>query len=40
MEKIHEPFLTPKDYLQRTPQGRVLTSKAWQLLGIDSTHSH
>jgi Holliday junction DNA helicase RuvB len=35
LEEVHEPFLIQEGYLQRTPQGRVLTSKAWQLLGID-----
>jgi Holliday junction DNA helicase RuvB len=35
LEEVHEPFLIQEGYLQRTPQGRILTSKAWQLLGID-----
>jgi Holliday junction DNA helicase RuvB len=35
LEEVHEPFLIQEGYLQRTPQGRVLTSKAWQLLGIE-----
>jgi Holliday junction DNA helicase RuvB len=35
LEEVHEPFLIQEGYLQRTPQGRVLTSKAWRLLGID-----
>ena len=35
LEEGHEPFLIQEGYLQRTPQGRVLTSKAWQLLGIE-----
>jgi Holliday junction DNA helicase RuvB len=35
LEEVHEPFLIQEGYLQRTPQGRVLTTKAWQLLGID-----
>ncbi|MDR2812183.1 MAG: hypothetical protein LBB05_00080 [Puniceicoccales bacterium] len=34
---MHEPFLIQENYLQRTPQGRTLSSKAWQLLGIDFT---
>jgi Holliday junction DNA helicase RuvB len=34
LEEVYEPFLIKEGYLQRTPQGRVLTSKAWQLLGI------
>jgi Holliday junction DNA helicase RuvB len=36
LEEVHEPFLIQEGYLQRTPQGRVLTSKAWQLLGLNS----
>jgi Holliday junction DNA helicase RuvB len=35
LEEVHEPFLIQEGYLQRIPQGRVLTSKAWQLLGIE-----
>jgi Holliday junction DNA helicase RuvB len=35
LEEVHEPFLIQEGYLQRTPQGRVLTTKAWQLLGIE-----
>ncbi|MDR1591158.1 MAG: Holliday junction branch migration DNA helicase RuvB [Puniceicoccales bacterium] len=35
LEEVHEPFLIQEGYLQRTPQGRVLTSKAWQLIGIN-----
>ncbi len=30
VEEVHEPFLIQEGYLQRTPQGRVLTSKGWQ----------
>lgn len=35
LEEVHEPFLIQEGYLHRTPQGRVLTPKAWQLLGLD-----
>jgi Holliday junction DNA helicase RuvB len=35
LEEVYEPFLIQEGYLKRTPQGRVLTSKAWLLLGID-----
>lgn len=35
VEEVHEPFLIQEGYLQRTSQGRVLTPKAWQLLGLD-----
>lgn len=34
IEDVHEPYLIQEGYLQRTPQGRVLTRKAWQTLGI------
>jgi holliday junction DNA helicase RuvB len=37
IEDVHEPYLIQEGYLQRTPQGRVLTSKAWQTLGIQQT---
>ncbi|MDR1906901.1 MAG: Holliday junction branch migration DNA helicase RuvB [Puniceicoccales bacterium] len=40
LEEVHEPYLIQEGYLQRTPQGRVLTSKAWQLLGIGSDRQH
>ncbi len=35
LEEVHEPFLIQEGYLQRTPQGRVLTSKGWQVTGLD-----
>ena len=35
IEDVHEPYLIQEGYLQRTPQGRVLTPKAWQLVGLD-----
>jgi hypothetical protein len=31
---VHEPYLIQEGYLQRTPQGRVLTAKAWQTIGL------
>lgn len=34
LEEVHEPFLIQEGYLQRTAQGRVLTSKAWEVLGL------
>ncbi len=33
IEEVHEPYLIQEGYLQRTPQGRVLTAKSWQVLG-------
>ncbi len=35
LEEVHEPFLIQEGYLQRTPQGRALTAKAWQAIGLN-----
>ena len=34
LEEVHEPFLIMEGYLQRTPQGRVLTAKGYQAVGL------
>ncbi|MEM0967415.1 MAG: Holliday junction branch migration DNA helicase RuvB [Verrucomicrobiota bacterium] len=34
LEDVHEPFLIQEGYLQRTAQGRVLTAKGWQTVGL------
>ncbi|MES2694223.1 MAG: Holliday junction branch migration DNA helicase RuvB [Verrucomicrobiota bacterium] len=34
LEEVHEPFLIQEGYLQRTPQGRVLTGKGYQAIGL------
>lgn len=34
LEDVHEPYLIQEGYLQRTAQGRKLTNKAWQVLGL------
>jgi len=34
LEEVHEPFLIQEGYLQRTPQGRLLTSKGYAAAGI------
>lgn len=34
LEEVHEPFLIQEGYIQRTPQGRILTNKAWETLGL------
>jgi Holliday junction DNA helicase RuvB len=34
LEEVHEPFLIQEGYLQRTPQGRVLTPKGWEAAGL------
>lgn len=36
LSEVHEPFLIQEGYLQRTPQGRQLTSKGWQLLNLQA----
>jgi Holliday junction DNA helicase RuvB len=34
LEEVHEPFLIQEGYLQRTPQGRVLTAKGYVAVGL------
>ena len=34
LEEVHEPFLIQEGYLQRTPQGRVLTAKGYTAVGL------
>jgi Holliday junction DNA helicase RuvB len=34
LEEVHEPYLIQEGYIQRTPQGRVLTPKAWDAIGM------
>ncbi len=34
LEEVHEPFLIQEGYLQRTPQGRVITAKGYRALGL------
>ncbi len=34
LEEVHEPFLIMEGYLQRTPQGRMLTPKGYQAVGF------
>ncbi|MGF1450551.1 MAG: Holliday junction branch migration DNA helicase RuvB [Opitutales bacterium] len=34
VEEVHEPYLIQEGYLARTPQGRILTPKAWRLTGV------
>src|SRR5436190_11562824 len=37
LEEVHEPFLIQEGYLQRTPQGRVLTAKGYGAIGLKPT---
>lgn len=34
LEEVHEPYLIQEGYIARTPQGRVLTPKAWTTIGL------
>lgn len=34
IEEVYEPFLIREGLLQRTPQGRVLTSSGWGIIGL------
>lgn len=34
LEEVHEPFLIQEGYLQRTPQGRMLTPKGYTAIGL------
>ena len=34
LEEVHEPFLIQEGYLQRTAQGRILTSKGYHAIGL------
>ncbi|HVU35876.1 MAG TPA: Holliday junction branch migration DNA helicase RuvB [Opitutaceae bacterium] len=34
LEEVHEPFLIQEGYLQRTPQGRMLTGKGYAAIGL------
>jgi Holliday junction DNA helicase RuvB len=34
LEEVHEPFLIQEGYLQRTMQGRVLSPKGWEAIGL------
>jgi len=34
LEEVHEPFLIQEGYLQRTPQGRMLTPKGYHAVGL------
>ena len=34
LEEVHEPFLIQEGYVKRTAQGRVLTSKGWEVSGL------
>lgn len=35
IEDVHEPYLIQEGYLKRTAQGRMLTEKAWHVIGLN-----
>ena len=39
LEEVHEPYLIQEGFIRRTPQGRVMTEKAWQVIGLISGES-
>jgi Holliday junction DNA helicase RuvB len=39
LEEVHEPFLIQEGYLQRTPQGRVLTERGYAAVGMTAPGS-
>ena len=39
LEEVHEPYLIQEGFIRRTPQGRVMTEKAWQAIGLISGES-
>jgi holliday junction DNA helicase RuvB len=34
IEEVHEPYLIQEGYLQRTPQGRILTPRGYRVVGL------
>ncbi|MEM9159253.1 MAG: Holliday junction branch migration DNA helicase RuvB [Verrucomicrobiota bacterium] len=36
LEEVHEPYLIQRGYLQRTPQGRCITGKGLQAIGLEA----
>jgi Holliday junction DNA helicase RuvB len=38
--EVYEPFLIMEGYLNRTPQGRVPTEKAYKKLGVAKKEPH
>lgn len=38
LEEVNEPYLIQEGYIARTPQGRILTPKAWNTTGLKQKH--
>ena len=34
LEEVNEPFLIQEGFLQRTPQGRIVTPKGFEVIGL------
>ena len=39
LEEVHEPYLIQEGYIAGTAQGRILTDKAWKILGYSGMAS-
>ena len=39
LEEVHEPYLIQEGYIARSPQGRILSEKGWQVVGIHPNNS-
>ncbi len=40
LEEVHEPFLIQEGYVQRTPQGRALTPKGYEAIGLKPSNGN
>lgn len=40
LEEVHEPYLIQEGYIQRTPQGRVLTERGYEAIGLPVPSGH
>ena len=39
LEEVHEPFLIQNGFIQRTPQGRIISPKGYQAIGLPSSEA-
>ena len=39
LEEVHEPYLIQEGYIKRTPQGRELTPRGWEVVGLNPGES-
>ena len=40
IEEVYEPYLIMQGFLQRTPQGRTATEKAYKKIGLSKNQSN